>query len=250
MKNSNDIFSNQSALTFSETAFEKIYLDARQKESRLYSDEQVADLPFIDPSHLHSKEWAVRKRSALRLVKYLDKKRRPLTILEVGCGNGWLCGMISTLQNTRVTGSDINNSELNQAKRVFLNRPNLRFESGDFRNMDLNRKFDVIIFAASIQYFPIFDSTVTKALTFLNRNGEIHILDSQFYNPDELDKARQRSYKYYNSIGNGEMAEHYFHHELISLNRFKHKFLFSPYKFISKLIFKMDPFPWIRITQG
>jgi ubiquinone/menaquinone biosynthesis C-methylase UbiE len=250
LKNSNDIFSNQSALTFSEKAFEKIYLNTRQKESRLYSDAQVADLPFINSAHLHSKEWAVRKRSALRLVKYLDKKKKPLIILEVGCGNGWLCGMMSSLQNTRVTGSDINNSELNQAKRVFFNRPNLKFESGDFRNMDLNRKFDVIIFAASIQYFPIFDGTITKALTFLNPEGEIHILDSQFYNPDELEQAKQRSYKYYDSLGNSEMAKHYFHHELISLNRFKHKFLFNPNKLISKIIFKKDPFPWIRITSG
>ncbi|HSZ35392.1 MAG TPA: class I SAM-dependent methyltransferase [Puia sp.] len=250
MKNSNDIFNNQPASTFPETAFEKIYLNTRQKESRLYSDMQVASLPSIDPSHLHSKEWAVRKRSSLRLLKYLDKKKKPLIILEVGCGNGWLCGMMSSLQNTRVTGSDVNNSELDQAKRVFFNRTNLEFESGDFRNMDLNRKFDVIIFAASIQYFPIFDSTVNKALTFLNRDGEIHILDSRFYDPDELEQARQRSYEYYDSLGNGEMAKHYFHHELISLNRFKHRFLFSPYKFISKIIFKKDPFPWIRITSG
>jgi len=250
LKSSNDIISNQSGLTFSETAFEKIYLNTRQKENRVYSDAQVANLPFIEPSHLHSKEWAVRKRSALKLVKYLDKKKKPLIILEVGCGNGWLCGMMSSLQNIRVTGSDINNSELNQAKRVFYNRPNLKFESGDFRNMDLNRKFDIIIFAASIQYFPIFDSVVTKALTFLNPEGEIHILDSQFYNPDELGQAKQRSDKYYDSIGNNEMAEHYFHHEIISLNRFKHKFLYNPSKFMIKMIYNRDPFPWICITSG
>lgn len=250
LKNSNVILSSQLSSSFSETAFEKIYLDTRQKENRLYSDAQVADLPFIDPSHIYSKEWAVRKRSALRLVKYLEKKKKPLIILEVGCGNGWLCGMISSLQNTRIIGSDINNSELNQAKRVFYNRTNLKFESGDFRNKDLNRKFDVIIFAASIQYFPIFESVVTDALSFLNREGEIHILDSQFYSPEELEPARERSYKYYDSIGKSEMAGHYFHHELNSLNRFKHKLLFSPYKFTSKLIYTKDPFPWICITSG
>jgi ubiquinone/menaquinone biosynthesis C-methylase UbiE len=246
----NDILSNQSASTFSETSFEKIYLDTRQKENRLYTDMQVADLPYIDPVHIHSKEWAIRKRSALRLVNYLDKKKRPLAILEIGCGNGWLCGMVSSLQNTKVTGSDINNLELNQAKRVFYNRTNLEFESGDFRNREFKAKFDIIIFAASIQYFPMFDNTITRALSFLNPEGEIHILDSKFYKPVEQDQARQRSFEYYDSIGNGKMAGYYFHHELISLNRFKHKFLFSPYKFINKLIYTKDPFPWICIISG
>jgi SAM-dependent methyltransferase len=231
-------------------AFEKIYLDARQKENRIYSDEKDARLPYIEHSHIHFKEWSVRKRSAFRLVKYLNSKKKPLVILEVGCGNGWLCAMMADLKNSIVIGNDINNLELDQAKRVFCGKSGLKFESGDWRNMDSIRKFDIIIFAASIQYFPSFDKTITKALLFLKPDGEIHILDSRFYDPGELEQARLRTQIYYESLGKREMTKYYFHHPLDSLNRFKHKILFSPNSFLNKIIFVADPFPWICITPG
>ena len=69
-----------------------MYLASRKKENRIYSDEQVVQLPFIEPTHIHYHEWQVRKRSALRLIHYLEKKNKPLSILEIGCGNGWLSG--------------------------------------------------------------------------------------------------------------------------------------------------------------
>jgi SAM-dependent methyltransferase len=247
---SNKILINQSDSSFSQVAFEKIYLEARQKENRIYSDEQVAGLPYIERSHIHFKEWSVRKRSAYRLVKYLNSKKKPLVILEVGCGNGWLCGMMADLKNSTVIGNDINNLELNQAKRVFYDKSGLKFESGDWRNMESMRKFDIIIFAASIQYFPSFDNTITMALSFLKPDGEIHILDSRFYDPGELEQARQRSQIYYESLGKFEMTKYYFHHVLDSLNGFKYKTLFNPDSFISKIIFTKDPFPWICITPG
>ena len=231
-------------------AFEKIYLDARQKENRIYSDEQVARLPYVERSHIHFKEWSVRKRSAFRLAKYLNSKKKPLSIFEVGCGNGWLCGLLADLKNSVVIGNDINNLELNQAKRVFCGKPGLKFESGDWTNMDSLRKFDIIVFAASIQYFPSFDNTIINAFSFLKPGGEIHILDSPFYDPGELEKARQRSHIYYESLGKCEMKAYYFHHVLDSLNGFKYKILFNPDNFISKIIFTKDPFPWICITPG
>ena len=49
---------------------------------------------------------------------------------------------------------DINSTELQQAQRVFRNRSNARFLYGQIdSDIDKDEKFDVILFAASIQYF-------------------------------------------------------------------------------------------------
>lgn len=243
-----NVFINQSGISLRRSKFEEVYTASRSDENRIYPDEQVVQLPFIEPAHVHYHEWQVRKRSSDRLINYLGKKNKSLSILEVGCGNGWLSARIAALGNSMVTGIDINNIELNQAMRVFAGVTNLHFEAGGIYDFQPFRKFDDVIFAASIQYFPSLDRIISDTLSLLKPDGEIHILDSHFYNPDELDLAKKRSLDYYHSIGFGAMAEFYFHHSLNSLKRFKHKIIFNPYSLKNRIFRKNDLFPWIRIT--
>ncbi|HET6768518.1 MAG TPA: hypothetical protein VFH08_14000, partial [Chitinophagaceae bacterium] len=70
-------------------------MQLRKKEQRLYTDGEVRNLPQVPVTHLHFKEWLVRKRSCDRLIKYLDKKNKRLHILEIGCGNGWLSAQLA-----------------------------------------------------------------------------------------------------------------------------------------------------------
>ncbi|MBS1530405.1 MAG: hypothetical protein JSU01_08870, partial [Bacteroidetes bacterium] len=93
--------------------FEDLYLAVRRREKRIYSDEQLLNLPDIDPDHIHAAEWKIRKRSGARLVDYLRKKRRSLRILEVGCGNGWLSAKMAGIPGSYVIGLDINQTEIN-----------------------------------------------------------------------------------------------------------------------------------------
>jgi ubiquinone/menaquinone biosynthesis C-methylase UbiE len=249
LTNSNNLFAKEVKHLNSESVFEKTYLDIRQKESRIYSDDQVALLPFISDTHVHFQEWGVRMRSAGRLLKYLKKKYKPLSILEMGCGNGWLSAMMASVSDSKVLGKDVNSIELNQAKRVFNNKMNVGFDSGGLENIGYSEKFDVIVFAASIQYFPFFEKTINKAISCLNPGGEIHILDSHFYHTGNLEQARRRSYFYYESLGYSEMAKFYFHHTWKSLNEFQFDVLFNPLSLKNKIIFAKDPFPWIRISS-
>jgi SAM-dependent methyltransferase len=230
--------------------FEQLYIALRRKECRVYSDEQVAQLPFIESSHIHSAEWAIRRRSAARLLNYLKKKNRNLAILETGCGNGWLCGRLGGLPGSIITGLDINEFELNQAKRVFENRTNILFRVEDIMNAPSNEKMDIVIFAASIQYFPSFNQTIRKALSILNPEGEIHILDSPFYHNAEIATAEQRSDIYYRSVGYGGMAKFYFHHSIEALENYHYKILFNPFRTVNKLFRRKDLFPWICIKAS
>ncbi|HEY4935105.1 MAG TPA: class I SAM-dependent methyltransferase, partial [Puia sp.] len=206
------MFTNQLGVSFSGSDFENIYMASRKKENRVYSDEQVEHLPFIGPTHIHYDEWQARKKSSARLKNYLENKNKPLSILEVGCGNGWLSARLAALKDSEVTGTDIDKTELSQAKRVFCKLINIHFETGDIKNIQFDKKFDIIVFAASIQYFPSFDRVVSHALSLLNQEGEIHILDSHIYHLNEIEPAKKRSQTYYHSIGFGGMAEFYFHH--------------------------------------
>ncbi|MEO6490963.1 MAG: class I SAM-dependent methyltransferase [Ferruginibacter sp.] len=229
--------------------FESIYIAAREKENRIYSDEQVALLPSIEKSHKHFDEWNVRKRSSARLLQRLQQKNKPLSILEVGCGNGWLSARLSVIKNSEITATDINKKELAQARRVFSKKENISLLYGDIRQLDFhNKKFDVIVFAASVQYFAVFDQVIGRALELLNKDGEIHIVDTRFYHDQEITDAANRTAEYYRSIGYHELSKFYFHHSFQAVRKYRHKVLFDPDTITNKLFRKTDPFPWIVIT--
>jgi ubiquinone/menaquinone biosynthesis C-methylase UbiE len=229
-------------------SFGDLYIEVRNREKRILTDGQLLLLPDIEVSHPHYKEWQVRKRSSQRLITYLGRKKRPLRILEIGCGNGWLSAKLSAIANSEVIGLDINHLEISQAKRVFQIK-NLEFILGSFNpEMFDGAKFDVILFAASIQYFQSLTSILHKALTCLAGKGEIHIIDTHFYMPHEIERAIRRTGDYYKIIGYPEMATCYFHHSINDLKQFKYKILVNPRTLFNRLR-KKDPFYWVSISQ-
>ena len=229
-------------------AFEEQYIALRTKEQRLYSDDEVRQLPFISAEHPHFKEWIARKHSSDRLLKHLTKKNTLLRILEIGCGNGWLSHKLSTIRGSQVTGFDINQLELYQARKVFGDRSNLEFTAKD--PLTGNVKFDVIVFAASIQYFASLNEIVTRCMTRLQPGGSIHIIDTHFYKPAEVPAAQKRTENYFTSIGFAGMSENYFHHSLEELKRFDYEIMYDPGSWWNKLLQRKDPFHWVCINNN
>ena len=231
--------------------FEKQYINARLKENRIYDDKEVKSLPDILPAHPHFNEWQIRKKSCTRLIRFLKAKKKPLNILEIGCGNGWMSFQLAQVAKATVTGQDINFTELQQAARVFNANTRLRFVYGDvFSGVLRNRKFDVIVFAASIQYFSSFNKIIAFALDQLNKGGEIHILDTHFYAAEEIAAAKKRTETYFQSLGFPAMGNHYFHHSMDELNNFRYRLLFNPGSFKNRLLGRKDPFPWVCIKKA
>ncbi|MGB8193645.1 MAG: methyltransferase domain-containing protein [Chitinophagaceae bacterium] len=231
--------------------FQQQYIALREKEMRLYSDEQVRQLPFIGNDHPHYDEWLVRRNSSEKLLKRIRKMKMPLKILDVGCGNGWLSNQLSQVPGTEVTGFDINLVELQQAKRVFQERDNLQFASNSpFQSMQGEQRFDLILFAASIQYFSSLNAVISEALQKLTPRGRIHIIDSHFYAPEELAAARQRTVEHYKSLGFDGLSAHYFHHTLNALKPFNFEIVYNPDAAWNKLRRKKAPFHWISIKKS
>lgn len=232
----------------SKSDFETLYIRLRQKEGRIYNDEELTRLPDIQTTHPHCREWQLRKHSSEKLIGYLKRKNKPLDILEIGCGNGWLSHRLSFIPGSKVIGTDINFTETQQAARVFQHIPNLHFiytsvERGVFKE----KSFDSIIFAASVQYFPSLPEIISNTLPLLKPGGEIHIIDSPFYPLPEVLPAQQRSRHYYESAGFCQMADYYFHHSLEELKGYNHSVLFNPQSIRSKLSGNKNPFHWICI---
>jgi len=66
-------------------------------------------------------------------------------------------------------------------------------------------------------------------------------------------QCKNRTLKYYHSLGFPEMAKNYFHHTIDELKYLRHRYLYNPNTMknkISNLIFEKDsPFPWIVVTR-
>jgi SAM-dependent methyltransferase len=183
----------------------------------LYTDREVAQLPYLMTSHPRCRDWAGRIGTTDRLIRYLSAHKKSAGILEIGCGNGWLSRHLSDVPGCRVIGLDPNLGELRQAARVFRKQRNLKFIYGEFySNVLQDLSFDIIVIAAAIQYFPSLPKLVREALVYLRPHGELHILDSPLSQQD--------------------------------LQPFPHLYLYNPYSVWNRFRRKDSPHPWICIS--
>lgn len=224
--------------------FSENYLAVRRKENRILTDEEVMLLPLTSSKNSNSKEWKLRASSSNCIVKYLKEKNKALKILDIGCGNGWFSNLMSQIPNCEVVAIDINTIELEQANTVFRSK-NLQFVCGDiFTITSFENQFDCITLNGCVQYFPDFLLLIEKLKTFLKIYGEIHIIDSPFYDKEEVQNAKKRTMDYYSNLGFPEMSNYYFHHTLDLASDFKIKY--KPNKTtLYKLFFNKSPFMWL-----
>lgn len=227
--------------------FEKAYLTLRQKEGRVYDDEIVRNLPKLPNSHSLIKEWRIRAHSANKLSQYL-KTKKPESIVEVGCGNGWLTNLLASILATPCCGIDINTPEIQQAQRVFHDSTHASFILADPLQVFWGSRYDCVILASSIQYFKNLQEIIRHVLTWTRANGELHILDSPIYAPNELERARERSRKYFSEAGNPEMMSYYFHHSWKDLEPFDFRIVQGPPKWLRPMT-HASPFPWVIIRK-
>lgn len=193
------------------------YHRVRAREQRIHSDQVVHDLPASGARTAHASEWRVRARSLRRLRKHLRDQGNALRILDIGCGNGWMSAALAA-DGHSVLAMDAHLEELEQAARTFPDR-NATWCLGDPRHAALPRStFDVVLFAASLQYFPSLPDLFNAIVPTLSPTGSVHVLDTVLY-ADERHKAEAlaRSTAYYRSIDAPEMIAYYHAHTLSEL---------------------------------
>jgi ubiquinone/menaquinone biosynthesis C-methylase UbiE len=233
--------------------FENLYLKVRDREGRIYPDSIVKNLPHVESNHPLYWEWQIRGKSLNKLQTYLSQKRRSITILDLGCGNGWLANRLAQIPHCRVYAADLNQLELEQGARVFSETTSLHFiYGGIFDDVFSENSFDIILLASSGQYFSNIQKLIKRLLDLLKEAGEIHIIDSPFYTEKSAAIARQRTIDYYQELGYPEMADYYCQHRWTELAEFHYRIKYKPRsyfqgfrrRFLKKII---SPFPWIVI---
>jgi SAM-dependent methyltransferase len=230
-----------------------LYLRVREKEGRVYTDNIVRDLPIVPDGYPLADEWKARSASASRLRRYLARFSRRLTILDLGCGNGWLANLLAQSAH-KVVGLDHNIYELKQAARVFSKNTDVLFMEADIFSAPFEREsFDIVILASSIQYFSDLHMLFRTLCKYLSGPGEIHILDSPLYRDQDVESAIERSREYYAALGFPDMANRYFHHRLSSLTVFRPRILYQPNHKVLQIkhfLKRVDsPFPWLSIQK-
>ena len=255
-----------------ESSFAEAYLLARSREQRLLPDAVVAALPDfavapdVAADRSRGDEWRQRADSSVRLTGYLAdlaaRRRLPLTVWEVGCGNGWLAARLASAPDVSVVGFDVNVEELEQAHRVFDGRDRLCFALGDLGALPEQLRMargvgpDIVVMASVLQYVVDPNSILRRAVGASVPGTEFHVLDSPIYDDaSEVDAARQRTRDHYEQIGVPTMAEHYHHHTWDAFAGLRADVLYRPDAPAVRLQRRLlrrarSSFPWIRITAG
>jgi HemK-related putative methylase len=154
-------------------------------------------LPFEDLSGQMTEDWRIRARSfrALleRVVQPMETRiARPMRILDVGAGNGWLAnrlagrGHLLAAVDLRVDARDglgvycHYDAEFTPVQAEYDRLP---FASG---------QCDLVIFNASIHYSTDYVVTLREALRVLNENGRLAIIDTPVYRDAHSGEAMVR----------------------------------------------------------
>lgn len=235
-------------------AFFYLYHAVREAEGRIHSLELLSSLPLVPADHPHVQEWRIRAESARGLAGYL-KTRGCKSILELGCGNGWLSNYLAQHLDASVWGLDQNLPELEMAVQVFGDQPNLQFAFGDVLDPQFpNQRYDQIVLASCIQYFSDKGQLFRVLLDLLIPGGQIHLIDSPVYALDDLPKAQARSHSYYAELGFPEMADHYHPCAWSELALFQPQYRYRPsrlQRYLARLSGKaFRPFPWLVLERG
>jgi SAM-dependent methyltransferase len=143
-------------------------------------------LPYADLSGANSAAWAMRGRT----YKYFEEKilpphetraGRPLNILDLGAGNGWMSYRLS-LRGHRPCALDI----FNDARDGLLAAKNypqpFPLIEAEFDHLPFPASsFDLAIYNSSLHYSVDYFSTLREAKRCLRRDGRIVVLDSPIY---------------------------------------------------------------------
>ncbi|MCI4669140.1 MAG: class I SAM-dependent methyltransferase [Bacteroidia bacterium] len=229
--------------------FEKAYLKAHSRANRIVSDAELRELPNTFFYTMHRQQWSVRANLCQKLISYLSKGKEEPKIMDLGCGNGWLAANMAQIKDSTITAVDINMTELEQAAKVFPEK-NLEFFFGDiYEDIFPKNSFDYLILFDVICYFPKLDRLINRCREYLKDGGEIHILESPFYQEKDIDAARKEKASYYHELRSEDMIDFHFFHDKQILNNYDFSILYRPSWLKSLFNNDLSQHPWIRIVN-
>lgn len=170
-------------------AFAQAYAAQRQAEGRGYAGEALFTLPHVRAGLL-AQQWGVRARSfetfmARVLRPAAATTGRPLEVLDLGAGNGWLSYRVA-LEGHNAAALDLRDDQIDGlgAGQPFLDRAGgrMRMIVASFEDIPAkDARFDIAVFNASLHYATDLAGVLAEAARVVRPGGRLAILDSPFY---------------------------------------------------------------------
>jgi ubiquinone/menaquinone biosynthesis C-methylase UbiE len=145
-------------------------------------------LPYKDLSGRNADQWRIRATTYDYFRRHV-LSRRPLDILDLGAGNGWLSWRLARLGH-RPVAVDVWTDPLDglgAAARAFEDVPLVEAEFDRLPFEDA--QFDLAVFNASLHYSPDYRRTLAEVRRCLRPQGRVVILDSPIYRRPEHGEA-------------------------------------------------------------
>jgi ubiquinone/menaquinone biosynthesis C-methylase UbiE len=130
--------------------------------------------------------WHTRAASYNTFIKHVitpleQARQRPLTILDIGAGNGWLSYRLSTRGHAVAAVDLLTNRFDGLGARSFYDRPFPAIQA-EFDHLPLlDGAADVVVYNASFHYSTNYEQTLSEARRVLQNNGIATIIDSPIY---------------------------------------------------------------------
>ena len=171
-----------------------------QEDKYLFPYHYIVSFKNSDFCHYRVLDWGYIYASYIKFVISQIKKKRPFSILDVGCGAGrFLFYVRKNLKNVKLTGIDYSSRAILFAKAFC---PDIEFILGDILNDDLLReKYDIITLIEVLEHIPSADiSFLLKRISEkINNDGFLFVtvpsknknLNPKHYQHFDLNSLRQ-----------------------------------------------------------
>ncbi len=146
-------------------------------------------LPFADLSGRFATDWQIRARSFRSFAASVLRPRerelnRPLHILDLGAGNGWLSYRLAQRGHLVAAIDLLINPRDGLGAYIHYDAAFTPVQAEFDRLPFDNAQFDLAIFNASLHYAVDYEMTLCEALRVLQPGGQIVVLDSPVYRSD------------------------------------------------------------------
>jgi SAM-dependent methyltransferase len=156
--------------------------------------EYYLSLPFKDISRCNSDQWAIRARTFRAMEQSIvtplaQLNKRPLHILDLGAGNGWMSYRLALQGHLPVAVDLLTNDRDGLGAAIHYDshiQPLFPRVQADLDRLPFaSAMFDLVIFNASFHYSENYERTFAEALRCTRPGGSIVIADTPWYAEEE-----------------------------------------------------------------
>ncbi|KAA3647808.1 MAG: class I SAM-dependent methyltransferase [Chloroflexi bacterium] len=166
--------------------FIKEYEAVRKAEGRGERDKDYyRALPYEDISGKRPEDWRIRAASLDTLLEQVlepsEQKLSPMTILDIGAGNGWLSHQLAkrghALGAVDLLVNDWDGLGAQKYYDVDFTRMQAEFDHLPIKD----KQIDILIYNAALHYSEHYGVTLTEGLRCLKTDGILVVMDSPIY---------------------------------------------------------------------